>query len=312
MKQSNVQTATGSATPRYIFRNRAGHLRAGWRIAIYAVLSAAGLFGAEAVKSLILPNGGGRLGTTAFNVENTLLCLAFVLPALITLKYVDRRKCGMLGLGFARGWLKELGLGLALGFLVITGVFLVLRVLGFVETTLHGFDLLVGKGVALYLLSFFIAGALEEIVSRGYLLQALIEGTRPLLAIVALSLLFSLMHIRSSTFSWTGGLNLFLLGLILSLVYLKTRSLWMPIGLHVAWNWTMAALWGAKVSGITVENSVFNTSPNGPEMLSGGDFGIEGSLFTTVFALLLVWLIWKAKWIAPSTHNRELWSKYET
>jgi membrane protease YdiL (CAAX protease family) len=277
------------------FINRQGHLRAGWRMAAYVGLVAACIAGVTTGLDRWRPNGGGGLGTLAFDIENGLFFLAFLAPAFIALRFIDRRPFRQLGLSFAKGWHRELALGAALGTAVITAVFLVLWATGLVTTSFNGFGVTVLRRVFVdYLVGFVVAGALEEIASRGYLLQALIEGTSARAGIVLLSLAFSLMHVRSATFTWSGGLSLFILGVILGLAYVRTRALWMPIGLHVAWNWTMACLWGMKVSGVTIHGSVFTSTPSGPDLLTGGAFGAEGSLVTSVMGSLLIWYLWKA------------------
>ncbi len=293
------------------FINRFGHLRAGWRMALFAVIAVGCALGLMLALQYLRPSGGGYLGTLASDIENGLLCVALLIPSFVMLKVVDRRELGLLGLNFSRGWFKELLWGVGFGFVVICAVFLVMYAGGFVETSFNGFEATVLQAVFInYLIGFFIAGTLEEIATRGYLLQALIEGTRAWVAIVFLSLAFSLIHFRSPGFTWWAALNLFILGVLLGLTYLKTRSIWMPIGLHVAWNWTMACVWGMNVSGVTVQQSLFTSSPTGADVLSGGVFGVEGSVVTSILGALLIWYIWKAKWIKPSSFNGGLWKKY--
>jgi hypothetical protein len=166
------------------------------------------------------------------------------------------------------------------------------------------------KGMLTYLVVFTVAGTLEELANRGYFFQALIEGTRALIAILGLSLVFSLGHIPNEDFSWIAGLCLFTQGVLFGLAYLKTRSLWIPIGIHVAWNWTQGSLWGIKVSGTKISNTLLESVPKGPELLSGGSFGIEGSLITLIVTIMLVLYIWKAKWIRPTEEMAALWRGY--
>ena len=131
-----------------------------------------------------------------------------------------------------------------------------------------------------------------------------------LISILVLSFIFSLVHIFNEDFSWIGGVSLFLHGILFGLVYFKTRSLWVPIGLHVAWNWTQGPLWGMKVSGTGIAHTFMVSVPKGPELLSGGEFGAEGSLITVIVSAALVLYVWKAKWIRPTEEKAVLWRRY--
>ena len=98
--------------------------------------------------------------------------------------------------------------------------------------------------------------------------------------------------------------------MLLSIAYIKTLSLWMPIGLHIAWNWTQGPLWGMNVSGMDIANSFLVSAPKGPELLSGGEFGAEGSLITAAAIAALCWYLWRAEWLKPSESNASIWRKY--
>ena len=91
---------------------------------------------------------------------------------------------------------------------------------------------------------------------------------------------------------------------------MKTLSLWMPIGIHIAWNWTQGPLWGMNVSGMDIKDSFLISAPRGPELLSGGEFGAEGSLISAVVIAALCWYLWRAEWIKPSESIASIWRKY--
>ena len=288
-----------AAKPRRIARNRFGHLRTVWRILIYlgmVILAAAPLMGLLKAFSFLLPAETGEENiASAVNIVFMLgIDIALVLGAWITLRWIDRRRFVLLGLSFSFQGIKELLAGFAFGFLYLTGIFLILWIAGFADVTRGGLSAQTLNGMLTYLLVFTVAGALEELANRGYLFQALIEGTRAWIAVLGLSLIFSLGHIFNEDFSWVGGICLFLHGILFGLAYLKTRSLWVPIGLHVAWNWAQGSVWGVKVSGTEIPDSLLESVPKGPELLSGGAFGVEGSLITIAVTIGLLLYIWKA------------------
>lgn len=296
-------------------RNRFGHIRTVWRMLIYLVmviLAAAPLMGLLKAFSFLLPaeTGGDHIASTVNIVFMLSLDIALVLGAWITLRWIDRRPFALLGMSFSFKGLKELLAGLAFGSLYLTVVFLILWMADLVDVTVGGMDSQTLQSMLTYLLVFAAAGILEELVNRGYLFQAFIEGTRAWIAILVFSLVFSLVHSFNEDFSWVSGLCLFLHGILFALAYFKTRSLWVPIGIHVAWNWAQGPLWGMKVSGTEISNTLLESVPKGPELLSGGKFGVEGSLITVIVTVGLLLYIWKAKWIKPTKEMAALWRKY--
>ncbi len=300
---------------RRIARNRFGHLRTVWRMLTYlgmVILAAAPLMGLLKVFSFLLPAETGEDHiASAVNIVFMLgIDIALVLGAWITLRWIDRRRFALLGTSFSLQGVKELLAGFAFGFLYLTGAFLILWIAGFAEVTTGGLGAQTLRGMLTYLLVFTAAGALEELANRGYLFQALIEGTRAWIAIVGLSLVFSLGHIPNEDFSWVAAVCLFVQGILFGLTYLKTRSLWVPIGMHVAWNWAQGSVWGVKVSGTNIPNSLLESVPKGPELLSGGAFGVEGSLITVAVTIGLGLYIWKARWIKPTEEMAALWRRY--
>jgi hypothetical protein len=82
------------------------------------------------------------------------------------------------------------------------------------------------------------------------------------------------------------------IGVVLSAAYLRTRALWLPWGIHFAWNTVLGLLLGLPVSGLRLFNVVIHTSVTGPKWLTGGSYGIEASApgaFAVVMGLVLVW-----------------------
>ena len=157
-----------------------------------------------------------------------------------------------------------------------------------------------GSSFLRYLMAFFLFAAIEELINRGYLFQAFCEGAGVWVAAIVTSLIFSLVHIINPAFSVLGGVFLFVHGLLYAVAYLKTRSLWTPIGLHMAWNLVQGPIAGMNVSGTSVSSSLLSTEPIGPEFLTGGDFGIEGGLIAIVISTVVLLVLLKMKWLRPS------------
>jgi membrane protease YdiL (CAAX protease family) len=130
----------------------------------------------------------------------------------------------------------------------------------------------------------------EELLFRGYPFQKLLRWNRPF-ALFGMSLIFAGLHAGNSSVTTLGLLNIFLGGLLLSLAYVRYGRLWFPIGLHLAWNLTTGPILGHEVSGYELMRSILIEQGGGPDLLTGGDFGIEGSVWMTLTELVAIALM---------------------
>jgi membrane protease YdiL (CAAX protease family) len=131
-----------------------------------------------------------------------------------------------------------------------------------------------------------VAGLAEEAVFRGYPFQRLIEGVGPVMATLLGSAVFALRHLANPDSSLASTLVTLLAGWLLSLAYLRTRALWLPWGLHFAWNASMGVLFGLPISGLRMFSPVIWTTPHGPLWLTGDGYGPEGSAVAAVVLLI--------------------------
>jgi len=296
---------------RRVFVNRFGHLRALWRIAIFLLLTFAL---ATAIGWLIrfipFPDEGDALLTWKELGDRGGLTLAMILAALIALQWIDRRPLMLLGLGLLDGWKRDFGLGLIIGVVMISITLALLWAGGFMLLSLNDLTLNLLAGLSKALLLFFVAALLEELMLRGYPLQAFIEGSRVWIAVILLSSIFAVLHLDNPDSTIPSSLNIFLAGVLLSVCYLKTRSLWLPTGLHLGWNWMQASFWGMGVSGYHVQWSVFAAEPQGADWISGGKFGAEASIVATVVVALTAYLIWKTNKFGVTEKLETAWSAY--
>ncbi len=144
------------------------------------------------------------------------------------------------------------------------------------------------------------AAAAEELLFRGYPFQVLVEGAGPVLAVAISSVLFAGIHAFNPAVEALAMINIFLAGVVLAVAYLRSRSLWVAIGLHWAWNWVMAAIFDLPVSGLWFDVPGYDTLQRGPDLLTGGAFGLEGGLLTTVFSLPLILWVLRTGWLRES------------
>jgi uncharacterized protein len=139
-----------------------------------------------------------------------------------------------------------------------------------------------------------LCGALaEELVFRGYPFQHLETAIGSIQAVVVISFLYGLLHLLNPYPARWGIVNSFLIGVLLSFAYLRTRALWLPWGFHFAWNATLGLLFGLPVSGIRVLNLWTYTDAFGSDWLTGGKYGVEASASVTAVILLGMLFVWK-------------------
>lgn len=140
----------------------------------------------------------------------------------------------------------------------------------------------------LELIGVFLAAAVhEELAFRGYLFQKLLAYSRPA-AYVFSGLVFAGVHGKNDSVSWLALANIALAGIMLGLAYEIWRRLWFPIGLHLAWNLASGPFLGYEVSGYRSPLTVFRTVGIGPALLTGGGFGLEGSIWATAVEVAAV------------------------
>ena len=138
-------------------------------------------------------------------------------------------------------------------------------------------------------------GFMEELLFRGILFRWIEEFGGSWAALVVTSALFGLVHIMNPNATWFSSVAIAIeAGILLGGAYMLTRSLWMPIGLHGAWNFTQGYIFDVPVSG-HAENGLVQARLSGPELLSGGGFGLEASVIALVIASAAgIWLVRRA------------------
>lgn len=132
------------------------------------------------------------------------------------------------------------------------------------------------------LITIAIAALAEEVAFRGYPFRCLIGAVGPTTATVIMSIIFGTMHMLNNDATLTSVLITMFAGVLFSVAWLRTHALWLPWGMHFAWNASMGVLFGLPVSGITDFSTVVQTRVSGRIWLTGGDYGPEAALFTLV------------------------------
>jgi len=216
------------------------------------------------------------------------LIIPFILLTILTLlwvRYFEKRPPSTLGLS-RTGALFSYLRGFVLGLLFMGLVVGTMAVGGGVSTqtggTLAGGHAVSGM-VLIYLLAYIIQGGSEEVLIRGWFMQVIGARYRPWIGVLVASVLFCGFHLTPNPIAIV---NLFLFALFLSFFYLREGSIWGICGWHSAWNWAMGNVFGLPVSGHEPTGGIlFDLQPTGHTLLTGGDYGPEASLVTTVVFL---------------------------
>ncbi len=146
--------------------------------------------------------------------------------------------------------------------------------------------------VVLSLVTLAMSALAEEVAFRGYPYRRLIEAIGSVKATVVMSLIFGVLHAFNPDATWISILITMFAGVLLSIAWLRMHGLWLPWGLHFAWNASMGILFGLPVSGVTEFSSVVQTRAIGSTWLTGGDYGPEAAFFTLlVLAVGIVVLV---------------------
>jgi membrane protease YdiL (CAAX protease family) len=211
---------------------------------------------------------------------------------------VERRQATELALP---GMGRELGIGLLLGAGLYTAGILILMLLGVYR--IDGFN---SWQIPLGLLWFGLSsGFFEEMLFRGLLFRISQEVFGSWIALAVSSLGFGLVHLSNPGASIQGVLFIAIeAGVLLAAAYMLTGRLWLSMGFHMAWNFTQAAIFPVHVSGSGTSQGLFRSAIAGPDLLTGGAFGMESSLvafvlLTTTGVAFLVLAVRRGKIVPP-------------
>lgn len=223
-----------------------------------------------------------------------------VYAAIVT--FVERRRVTELAIGPAA---KELPLGLVMGFSLYSACILVLMALGNFSIT--------DSNAAVVLITTFAGplctGVFEELFFRGSVFRVAERYIGTWAAIVVSSLIFGFIHAGNEGATMQGLVSISIwAGLLLCACYVLTQRLWLGIGLHAAWNYTQGGVYSGIVSGNGEMSGYFKSSISGPDLLTGGAFGVEASAIALVICsaagiVMMVMAVKRGHIVAP------IWSR---
>jgi membrane protease YdiL (CAAX protease family) len=224
-------------------------------------------------------HSGGTLTLPLKIILYSTSTLLSIIAYYLFVRWVERRPISEFS--FSGAW-KELGFGCIVGAGLMSLVTIILWLMGFYEVSA------ISAATVLFIPMFnsVFAGTFEEIVFRGIIFRIVNESLGSWLAILISALIFGFAHSAEPNASVFSSIAIALeSGILLSCAYLFTKRLWIVIGIHFAWNFTLGGIFGIVVSGKPME-SLLQSQLEGPKILTGGDFGAETSIFAIVICLI--------------------------
>ena len=267
--------------------NDGSRLRAGWRLLIQTVVMLIG-FSCFGIPLIVIyyfldPASAftGKLTPALLLLTTLVQTFAFTTSIFLARRFLDKQSIESLGLKINRQALFDLLAGIGVTFIQMGLIYVVMRSLGWLTFKGFAWDVdplgqVIGNTLT-FLFVFILVGWNEELLSRGYHLQTLASGFNLFWGVVISSTVFGFLHIFNPGSSWVAVLGITVAGFYFAFAYLRTKQLWLPIGLHIGWNFFEGVVFGFPVSGLDIY-PLTRIDVTGPVLWTGGAFGPEAGL----------------------------------
>lgn len=225
--------------------------------------------------SMLLNMGYEQIGDIAFFWADGIGIVLLILLC----RFLEKRSLDSMGF-VPKHVFRNYITGLAIGFTIISAVVVIGLTLGAfqfigISDSINPIFLL------LYLSGFMIQGMYEEVLCRGFMMVSIARKSPVVVAILANSIFFGLIHMGNNGFSVLPMVNLILFGLFASVLFLSVDNIWIVGAVHTIWNFSMGCIYGLSVSGMDPMPSILMIKATEFDMLNGGAFGPEGGLIVT-------------------------------
>lgn len=212
----------------------------------------------------------------------------------IARRLADKRSFTSLGFRVNKQAGLDILMGIAIPFLLFLIIYAVEYSMGWLKFDSFAWQsdspALVISQTTRYFIWFIFVAWNEELVYRGYIMQSLVSGLNLTAGILISSIYFGIEHLSNPNSNGMAVAGIFLIGLFFAYAYVRTNQLWLPMGLHLGWNFFESAVFGFPVSGYD-RPGLLHTTISGPEFWTGGAFGPEAGLIILPITFLGVVLI---------------------
>ena len=299
-----------------VFINNVDRLRSGWRLLLYAFIFIAIYF--------LMGTGvwiaTGLLGSVTRAVPHFaffadllgrfMTLFAALLAGWFCNQYLEGLPWRALGLTLHNGWLRDLFVGSLIGIVSLLIAVGIATLGGGLKFSLNpGGVFAVTQSLVATAVLFVVAALAEEAIFRGYPLQTLTRAHLAWAGILLTSVPFGIGHLwNPNVVPFVTFANTAIAGAWLAIAYLRTRSLWFPLGVHWSWNWALGSLCGLPVSGLTLGTPLLSATDVGPSWLTGGRYGIEGGVAASVALIVSILFVWKTRFVSASSELLQMTS----
>lgn len=213
-----------------------------------------------------------------------------IAAVLLYVHFIEKRKLYTMGLTRTSVF-SEYGIGLAVGivmFSAVIGLNVLFGGLSYAGALRNG-----GIAMVLFMfLGYIVQGASEELLCRGYFFVSAARRSSLLVAMLANSVLFALLHAANVGISWLALLNLLLFGIFASFYMVRRGNIWGICAIHTMWNFAQGNIFGLQVSGTGSTASIFSfVGDDGKAWINGGSFGPEGGICVTIVLLISILIL---------------------
>lgn len=302
-----------------IFFNEFGRLRSGWRLLLYVFAFIAASFLLVSILRVVL--FAARAAVPSFPYADFIAEIAFrsgtlaaaLIAGYLCVRIFEGLPWRSLGLTLHRGWVRDLIFGSAIGIGALALAVAIAAVAGGLRFSFAGSDMLpaVGKSLVSSAVLLLVAALAEEAAFRGYPLQTLTRAQLTLFGVLLTSLPFGFVHLTNpNVVPGVTFANTAFAGVWLAAAYLRTRSLWFPLGVHWGWNWALGWIFGLPISGLRiVSHPILIGEDAGPAWLTGGRYGIEGGVACSIALVVSTLFIWRTGLVSATPELKKLTSE---
>lgn len=279
-----------------MFKNNNQQVRSGWLILLAFVLMYAAQIFFTIPGTMILLMSEAVISGNGISVEldgsnewvflitNGIGTVGGLVAVLLVWRFINKEKFARMGLRWNLG---DLIFGLLFGALSITIIFIVLYMTEQITLVNAWSDPQFSIFTLLFFIMFIFVGLFEEIFFRGYIISTMASRhNKKWVIYLASALIFSVVHGMNPNVTLLGLVNIALVGLLFAYMFDMTKSLWLPIGYHITWNFFQGNVFGFAVSGLP-PNGIYHIEEQTTSTLwTGGSFGLEGGLLATIVILI--------------------------
>ena len=270
-----------------IFLNRHGEIRCGWSAAaalLFMLIAQTIVIVLILLISTMIGIFGSLPPDLLVQIMEILSELAIFAAIVLLFRLLYKRPLSQMGLSM-KGFAGDFIAGVIMGAVCISAVALATIALGYGKARWVGFTMDNTRYIILNCVLHLTVGLAEETLARGYLMTAFKTTRQKWLIVASSGIIFGLLHLGNPGVTLFSVINIALIGFAFAFMFVKRGNIWMPVGFHFIWNFLQGSLYGSAVSGGEAV-SLIHLTQEGPDLFTGGDFGFEGGIFTTIVTIL--------------------------